>query len=186
MDPNRPVEEATLGNPKAFLAYEEYHGFLRLARRSFQGMGLLLDMHGQAHREQWIELGYDVSRKILNGGHLDLHTSTIRHLAAFRGDLYGEAFEEVLRGNSSLGGCMNRNGLTNVVPSPRIPRPNDGSYYNGGYTVENYGSMNGGRVDAIQIESPSRYRNQQNYTSFSNRLMKSVLCFYRGKYEVNV
>lgn len=61
MDANREVEEATLGVTAATAIYDEYHaavGRAVAAVKASCGTGLLIDLHGHAHPEGWVELGY--------------------------------------------------------------------------------------------------------------------------------
>jgi len=61
LDPNREVGEAANGNELAEEVYYDFHGFIEKAKEyvtSECGGGILFDIHGQSHAEQWIELGY--------------------------------------------------------------------------------------------------------------------------------
>ena len=68
LDANRPLVTAA-EDPLAQQVYAEYHAFLELAKTEV-GRGLLLDLHGQNHQQNSIELGYLYKRAELNGGHL--------------------------------------------------------------------------------------------------------------------
>ena len=59
--------------------------------------------------------------------------------------------------NVSLGGLMEETGF-HAVPSYRQPRPGVDRYFSGGFIVKEYGSRDGGEVDAISIEAPSEVR----------------------------
>ena len=50
-------------------AYKKYHGFIKQFKNDLNNtkyvQGLLIDIHGQAHVEKYIELGYTVSKQVL-------------------------------------------------------------------------------------------------------------------------
>ena len=61
LDANREIGEAAQGNAHAELAYTEYFGFISDAIASVQascGVGIVIDVHGHAHPEGYVELGY--------------------------------------------------------------------------------------------------------------------------------
>ena len=68
LDANREINEATFNVPDAGRAFQDYHNFIRKARSAISGAGLLLDIHGQAHKRERTELGYLISRRNLNTG----------------------------------------------------------------------------------------------------------------------
>ncbi|KYO23821.1 hypothetical protein Y1Q_0015814 [Alligator mississippiensis] len=108
MDANREKEEATFGIPQAEEAWEDYMGFMRSAKLHMTE-GLIVDIHGQAHPEQWIELGYTISKASLNSGLFSASGSSIQYLANQLGNV---TFESLLRGHRSLG--FNSEGPTSL------------------------------------------------------------------------
>ena len=67
---------------------------------------------------------------------------------------------QLLHGPESLGGLLTGAGYK-TVPSDspdEKPVPESQEYFRGGYTVQTYGSKDGGEVDAIQIEVQSEIR----------------------------
>mmetsp|Transcript_89989 Transcript_89989/g.155879 ORF Transcript_89989/g.155879 Transcript_89989/m.155879 type:complete len:652 (-) Transcript_89989:274-2229(-) len=158
MDPNGAVEGAAQDNPTAVRAWNEYHAFLARVESQIIGQfqnGLLLDIHGHAHTEGWIELGYLLGSRALNGQgqDLDAERSSISHLAKVHAST---PFEQILRGDGSLGALLSSPsyGGYRTVPSPTDPGPDDGNYFSGGYITRTYS----GKLDAIQIELPSALR----------------------------
>ncbi|OPJ72682.1 hypothetical protein AV530_005214 [Patagioenas fasciata monilis] len=151
MDANREKDEASFGIPQAEQAWEEYMGFLTTAKSQMRG-GLILDIHGQAHPERWIELGYTLSKTSLNSGIFFASYSSISHLAS---QLVNVSSETLVSGNRSLGKYIEDQNYSYVcVPSPSNPSPNNGSYYSGGYITKTFGSCSSGTIDAIQLELP--------------------------------
>ena len=64
LDANREINQATFGNPIAKRAYNDFHGFIRKARKAVKGAAILFDIHGQRHKYGWIDLGYVISGRI--------------------------------------------------------------------------------------------------------------------------
>eukprot|EP00091_Calanus_sinicus_P018399 TRINITY_DN4189_c0_g1_i1.p2 TRINITY_DN4189_c0_g1~~TRINITY_DN4189_c0_g1_i1.p2 ORF type:complete len:180 (-),score=49.17 TRINITY_DN4189_c0_g1_i1:698-1192(-) len=56
LDPNREIKEAAQGDPNAEEAWREYHGFIDEAKAR-EGLGLVIDLHGQSHRKNSTEFG---------------------------------------------------------------------------------------------------------------------------------
>ena len=71
-----------------------------------------------------------------------------------------------------------------MVPSEEYPSPGDGKYYTGGYITRTYGSLEGGQVDAIQIESPRILRGgDAKMDAYVKALAKVVVRFYEENYK---
>ncbi|XP_030303692.1 uncharacterized protein LOC115598093 [Calypte anna] len=179
MDANRDKAEASFGIPQAEHAWEEYMGFLTAAKSRMTG-GLILDIHGQAHPEQWIELGYTLSKTSLNSGIYSASFSSISHLAS---QLVNVSAETLVAGNRSLGNYIEEQKHSYVcVPSPSNPSPNNGSYYAGGYIVKTFGSQSSGTVDAIQLELPQWVRAAEERSRFCKALARAVMKFWQTNY----
>lgn len=179
MDANREKEEACFGIPQAEQAWEEYMGFLTTAKAQMTG-GLLLDIHGQAHPEWWIELGYTLSKASLNSNTFSAASSSIRHLAS---QLVNVSSKALLAGDRSLGKYIEEQNNSYVcVPSPSHPHPNNGSYYSGGYITKTFGSRNSGTVDAIQLELPQWVRAPEERHRFCKALARAVMKFWQANY----
>ncbi|XP_068532394.1 uncharacterized protein [Anas acuta] len=179
MDANREKEEAAFGIPQAEQAWEDYMGFLTTAK-SQMTRGLILDIHGQAHPEQWIELGYTVSKTSLNSGVFSASCSSIRYLA---NQLVSVSFGTLLAGNRSLGKYIEEQNNSYVcVPSPSNPSPNNGNYYSGGYITKTFGSRDSGAVDAIQMELPQWVRAPEERLRFCKALARAVMKFWQTNY----
>lgn len=103
MDPNRHGDESYFPNDEeAAIAYNDYH---KLIETNFLDLfmlnspfrqGLIIDMHGQIHKENWIELGY-----LLRPADLSKELSTFcRKKSSIRlmSEESKEALEDVVRG----------------------------------------------------------------------------------------
>lgn len=180
LDPNREINEATFGDPIAVVAYNEYHNFISQAKNSLNGPGLLLDIHGQTHPEEWVELGYLFSKNSLVNGNMNPQLSSARSLFSLHNVT---DFENILRGPNSFGKLLNDYSYK-VVPSPINPDPtSNGNYFSGGYTVKIHGSKDGGSVDAIQVEIPRGIRfSSSNRSQFSKDLAKVTKSFRQSFY----
>ena len=142
LDPNRNKTEAAQGNPKAEKAWEEYQGFIEEAKK-VEGLGVVIDLHGQSHRQNSTELGYLLSTAELNSGDYDSAKSSVRQLAR----RLGKSGKEVMTGNFyflsasdllliflagalSLGAYIEKEGYK-ALPSPRQPAPGEQEYFTG-------------------------------------------------------
>ena len=85
-------------------------------------------------------------------------------------------FAQLLRGNTSLGGLMQREGIRSV-PSPGDPSPGIDEYFTGGYNTARHGSLEEGRtVSGVQIELPfpGIRDTDANRQAFGQALAKAV------------
>lgn len=153
LDPNREIQQAAEGDQKAEKAYNEFHGKIELAKSLMGGPGLLIDFHGQTHKQNSTELGYLYLTEELNSDMLDTRQPSISSLQART----GLDMRDLLAGPLSLGAELEWEGVR-AVPSPRQPRPGQDKYFRGGWITQEHGSRDGGEVDAIQMEFPSELR----------------------------
>jgi N-formylglutamate amidohydrolase len=160
LDANREVVEATGGNDVIIPIWRAYHAFLDTAAArvtTAHRRGLLLDLHGTVHPYSRLELGYAVSAETLRLSDDALAASgavTRSAIARLTTDNRGGVSPvALLRGSTSLGAILARNGYPGI-PSPDRPAPAVGElYYDAGYITRAHGSAGGGAVDAIQIEA---------------------------------
>jgi len=181
MDPNRLEEEAAQGNQGAVAAYRDFHARIAKVVESLEGPGLLLDFHGQTHKQNSTEIGYLISKEELNSG--DLGSSTSINALVARVGRQG-SLRELVAGESGLGAYLEREGCR-AVPSPRQPSPGDEKYFKGGEITRMYGSRDGGQVDAIQLEMPAEMRYQGGREvrhRFADALGEAIHKFYTRYY----
>lgn len=172
MDPNCDLEKGAFGVPQAVEAWQAYQQFVGCAKEAIKGSGLFLEIHGQIHSEQWVELGYTLPGKTLNSKLYTAQQTSIRNLAE---KLINENFtmQDLIYGPHSLGGLLSAEGYT-VVPSPQNPGPFGKKYFTGGYNTEEHGSKTGGVIDAIQVECPQYVRNEAAGGDYSAALARAV------------
>ncbi|MBE2207090.1 MAG: T9SS type A sorting domain-containing protein [Saprospiraceae bacterium] len=159
LDANRDLAIAANGNPLAETAWFDFHRFIQAAKDSSAvhfGRGLLLDMHGHGHSVQRLELGYLLYGSELRMSDAVLNTTEFINYSSIRGlvqnNLQNQTHAQLLRGTFALG-TLYENRLFRAVPSLPDPFPLVGQdYFSGGYNTERHGSIEGGPIDAIQIE----------------------------------
>ena len=177
-DGSREIHEATFDEPNAMEAYYDYHGTIAQVKSSITGRGLFLDIHGWIHKEEWVGLGYLVTRRRLNNNTPLAKYSSIRSLNS---QLNHVPFDVVLRQDRSLGRYLEEQYIA-AVPSPEHPSPGRLKYYSGGFNTRKYGSRYSGKLDAIQVEIPERYRKKHFFINFSRDLAKAVVAFMNENY----
>ena len=110
----------------------------------------------------------------LNDGPLDPNKSSIASLSRRHSDI---RFSRLLRGRyDSFGGLLDDLGY-DAVPSPSHPGPGGIKYKRGGYITRRYGSRSGGKIDAIQIESPKELRRLSTYWRYAEDLGEAMAEF---------
>ena len=180
MDPNRPVLQAAQGNSVSELAYKEYHEFIRSAKQEVEGPGLVIDLHGQNHHQNSIEIGYLFKKSELNNQDYNSTVPSIKNLL----ERTKISTPEILYGDKSLGSLFESSGY-NAVPSPGQHYPGKDKYYKGGYITQTHGSSKEGEIDAIQLELPAEIRHEggeELRESFSKDLAKILAKFIEQYY----
>ncbi|CAG8546103.1 10601_t:CDS:2 [Ambispora leptoticha] len=178
VDVNRPYEQGTKPNidspmesSESQLAWKSYHEFLRNAVDEVEarfGRGLVIDFHGHAHQEEYIEVGYLLPADLLALPVHTLNTNSSIHNSSSIRSLYYRMFDSQITFTSliradvlSLGGRLQMLGY-HTVPSQAHHYPTINESYlhdgGGGYSVRTYGSSDGGKVDAVQLEIPKKFR----------------------------
>lgn len=193
LDPNRELKEAAQGSAIAERAWREYHAAIEAALAAAvarHGFAFLVDLHGHAHPIARLELGYALDAKQLNQTDAALDAaglvavSTLRDLHARRG---GSA-ADLLRGPRSLGAFFAERGFR-AVPSPTEPRPGDGPFFSGGYTVRRHCAEPATtKIDGLQIECHRAgvRDTAENRTRFAQVAAESLLLFLRERYAFDL
>lgn len=181
LDPNRERNEATFNVPPTVFAFRKYHRSIEKAKRSFQGPGLVLDIHGHGHEIQRTELGYQITGDDLDKGILDPSKSCVRSLAG----RVNISFEELILGPKSLGGLFVNKGYR-AVPSPEETGPGGEKYFYGLYDTIAHGSLKGGNVDAIMVESAQAYRRPEVILTYAKDFAQIVVEYMRLYYNLQV
>ena len=183
LDVNCELEKAAFGVVEAGAAWHAWHAFIQQAKEEIQETykrGLLLDIHGHRHPEDWIELGYTLSPTQLNENSYAAEDTSICGLLEV--NKLTKSPQKVIQGEHSLGGLLSAQGYK-VVPSPQFPSPGNGSYYTGGFNTTYHGSHQGSPVDAIQLENPKSLRNAKAAPSYVEALSLSLVQFMKIYYQ---
>ena len=193
LDPNREIVEAAQGNPFAELAWEEFQGWIEVARAAVAGefgAGLYLDIHGHSHSIDRVELGYLLSADELNRPDAALNSLEVVARTSIRnlGRTWPGPFSQLLRGPESFGGLLEAEGVA-VVPAPAAPGPGDAAYWIGGYNTRRHGSVEDAEVvDGIQLEHhwpglrDSPYA-RRDYAEKAARVIRAYLLAHYGFME---
>ncbi|KAI9306652.1 hypothetical protein BJ944DRAFT_159488 [Cunninghamella echinulata] len=190
VDVNRPIDIGT-ESPEGRIIWNEYHTALRdtiqTVKNTFSEV-LLLDIHGQAHKEGMVELGYLLPRTVLEQDTIPIETilkqSSIQRLAKrillsplSRTLNSDAAIQSLLRGNISFGSNMmtTRHDDIKVIPSKQYPSPSKNAlYFTGGYTTQTYCLQ----LDIIQIECPQHLRfSEVGRQSLATAVTKASIVF---------
>jgi N-formylglutamate amidohydrolase len=157
IDANRPARDA-YETPAAKATYDAYHAAIVEARRDVAarwGRGLLLDIHGQAM----------LPDAVIRGTRNGKTTSALI-------DRFGR---KTLIGENSLFGQLAGQGFKVVPPVGSDDR--EVPSYNGGHTVQTYGSGDGGSIDAIQLELGRKLREAGAIGKTAEGLANAIAAF---------
>ena len=192
LDPDLNQMDGAQGNSYANLSYGTYHSFLQTAIDSVEeyfDAGVLLNLVEHNHSNQRVELGYLLSASDLDLTNLQLNgysgQSSVSHIA----NLSSSSFAEVIRGYNSLGTLIVGSSYTSndvnytfeAVPTLDTPTIGNSDYSAGGYTITQYGSSNGGKINGIDVATPfAGFRDNANaYRALAVILEGSVKSFYQ-------
>lgn len=152
LDCNREIVEAAAGSPVAEKAWTEYHGFIDQALKTAitsAGKAFYIDLHGHAHPDHRLELGYLHTRDALAKPDAEINalaaSGSLRRIA----EKSKLSYVDLLRGPRSLGTLLQAQGYP-CTPSPERPVPNL-PYFQGGYSVRQHVAA-GAPVAGLQIE----------------------------------
>jgi N-formylglutamate amidohydrolase len=160
LDVNRTPEHA-YESPGAKFYYDAYHDTLAQFCREVQnryGVGLLIDVHGQATYKDQVLVG-------TVGG------ESVKLLRQRKGD-------GALVGEDGVVGFLQRAGFRTQpaldATDFNVPR------YNGGHITQAYGSNHPAGVDAVQFEFGSNYRKKEQLADTASRAADAVESYYRA------
>jgi N-formylglutamate amidohydrolase len=157
VDVNR-TEEMGVESEKARPYYRAYHRILKDDCNEVAGKwkhGLLLDIHGQAKHPNSLVRG-------TNNG------QTVESLVKRFGP-------QALNGPRSIFGSFEAMG-NSIVPASQSNDAEDKRFI-GGYTVRTYGSHQGGKIDAIQLEFGSEFREKKNLAKTASAISEAIEIF---------
>ena len=171
---------------------DSYHSFLQTAIDSVEAYfdaGILLNLVEHNHSNQKVELGYLLSASDLDLTNLQLNSYSAQSSVSQIADISTSSFSEVIRGYNSLGTLIVGRSYTSndvtysfeAVPTLDNPTIDSTDYSSGGYTIAQYGSSNGGKINGIDVATPfAGFRDNANaYRALAVILEESVKIFYQ-------
>ena len=192
LDPDLNQMDGAQGNSYANLSYGTYHSFLQTAIDSVEAYfdaGILLNLVEHNHSNQKVELGYLLSASDLDLTNLQLNSYSAQSSVSQIADISTSSFAEVIRGYNSLGTLIVGRSYTSndvtysfeAVPTLDNPTIGSNDYSSGGYTIAQYGSSNGGKINGIDVATPfAGFRDNANaYRALAVILEESVKIFYQ-------
>lgn len=173
IDFNREINEATFNHPKTIQSHQKYHQYLEKAinkiKKKFNNSGLLLDIH-QHGQGNYTMVGMTISGAQLNNDNLS--SSSIESLIRFS---CPKDRSQCIRGTKSLGTFFETHGLGIAYPSSNNPKPNNRTFYKGGYITNHYLS----KTNVIQTELSYVVRNGFEPKKYVKKYIKALLQFMK-------
>lgn len=192
LDLNRSLNNSNCGDQTTKPYWNLFHNQIDEFRTKIQnkyGAGLVIDIHGQSHVEQRIELGYLLSSSQLRMNSELINSVEYNNRSSIKNLLNNHPnnlnFTDLLSGEFSMGSYLNEKGYASV-PSEEDIAPKEGElYFSGGFNTATYGSRDGGSVDAIQIELNMEgvRDSSENRILFSKEFAQVLLTYLRTHYN---
>jgi len=157
VDQNRDVALGACGDPLATQAWNFYHGAidraLSRAKKDSQ-WAIFIDLHGHAHKNPRLELGYSLNREQLSKAYTKKGLGELGGKSSL-GNLIsakGTDFHQLLFGPQAFGSLMMDRGIA-ATPSLGDPHPLEGEkFFAGGYNTRHYTTAEYPNVFGWQIE----------------------------------
>lgn len=182
LDANREITEAAQGNALAEQAWKEHHAFIETACDAAVcqfGVAFFIDLHGHAHSDSRVELGYLYSPLELAGCEEGLNESSFIQSGSLRWIAQRShlSHNDLLRGPHSLGALLEAQGFPST-PGPRLPLPTE-PYFRGSYTVARHCDATR-QVCGVQIEAnrPFLRDTAENRLRFARALVTALETFF--------
>jgi len=182
VDMNREIEIATCSNDSMKAPWRFWHEMVDTAIASAInkfGQTIYIDLHGQGHTKQRLELGYLLSSTQLqtsstsNNDSLYTNTSSLKNL--IKGSMGKLKLKSLLTGPDAFGTWMAADSFP-AVPSQQDPYPlSTDPYFDGGYNVQLFTSKP--NVFGWQIESNNIgvRDNSTSWNSFAEAFSKNIV-----------
>ncbi|KAI8394246.1 uncharacterized protein BYT42DRAFT_553835 [Radiomyces spectabilis] len=183
VDPNRAVDVGADSDSGRDI-WKQYHDYIKssiVTVTEAHTYGLLVDIHGQTHSHEKVELGY-----LLEQPDLALPENSLNHAIRTRSSIQSLVSRypyispvEFVAGKKSFGMFLSSFASdVNVMPSPAFSTVGyNESFYSGGYVTETYyAKANQPGVDVIQIEIPKHLRLvTENRDKFTFTLAQAII-----------
>lgn len=184
VDHNREMDKGgTCGNDVMNETWQTFHNFIDTAIRAAEkkyGKVVYIDLHGHAHTNYRLELGYvlrsDALKAIVedNYGHLkEAKESSVQNILNANKNI---TLKEMMIGESAFGTLMSSYGIP-ATPSKQDPYPKDGEpFLSRGYNIIRFAGPKYPNVFGVQIECDRNVRvTQQGRTKFATAFVHAVL-----------
>jgi hypothetical protein len=185
VDLNRSLEDATCGNSEMKKVWRIYHTdidtALAMAVKKF-GYAIFIDLHGQGHKKQRLELGYKPTKKVLKEmyfndqeAHKFAKKTSLANLLKMNKNL---TIRDLLWGKYAFGTLITAKGFP-AVPSEDDLYPMKGDpYFDGGYNTRRYTSSKYPRVFGWQVEANYKgVRDKEGRPKFAKAFAKVIVIF---------
>jgi N-formylglutamate amidohydrolase len=160
IDANRSEADA-YEHPDVRPHYLAYHQsarrFVSEIQEQYPEGALLLDIHGQAQDPGRIHRGTNNGRSVTR--------------------LLGRYGEATLVGPNSIFGQLQAAGYDVFPPNSPVGDTREDPRWNGGYTVQTYGSHHPAGIDAIQIEIGQTFRGDTTVAGLAEHLANAIVTF---------
>lgn len=189
LDVNREEFEGAQENETALTAWKEYHGCIDSAtasvRRMFGG-GMLIDLHGQRHPEERIEIGYRFESEELALDDEDLNSAENIEKSSLKNLLKQSSFTlaELIRGKKSMGALFDGHNVRST-PSPSDPFPKSYKYFSGGYTIFRHAAEDTTTIFGMQLELNYELRSSENIHSTAVMLTDVIIEYMNMQFGKN-
>jgi len=150
-DANRPIMYGAESDA-AKVQHKLYHDSVRKAVDSVRTKfhkGILVDFHGQAADKEIVFRG----------------TQNLKSV--------GEVSNDILSGEKSFLGVLEKSGVK-IVPDASHPREKEHPKFDGGYTVQTYGSGHADGIFAVQLEFGGIYRSANAILETARKLAAAL------------
>jgi hypothetical protein len=187
LDANRSIGMAAQEDSNAVAAWKAFHQYIDNAKAQVEKSngGLVLDIHGNAHRPQRTEVGFLLKANDFLKSDLENFAQKSSVAAMVKS---GKAsFNELVKGEHALGTLLNDKVFV-TTPSKVNPLPNDSlkfpdrKYFNGGYNTARHGSKFGGNISAMQLEFNQEVRTDDKTRSAYARSIANAINLFMEKY----
>lgn len=190
LDANRDELEAAQDDPVALNSWNEYHGFIETAFAQVEkdfDRGFFIDLHGQRHPEERIEIGYCLNYQLLLLSDDELNDEAIIDLSSIKNLLKftDVKHSELLRGDKSLGAIFEKYGVKST-PSPNDLNLQERNYFSGGYTTLRHAVMYDGNISGVQLELNPDLRSQKAAKSTGKMLVDVIFDYLETHWGRNL
>lgn len=189
LDANRDEFEAAQNDQIALEAWNEYHSFIETAFAEVEKQydrGFFVDLHGQRHEEQRIEIGYCLDYQLLLLPDEELNDEAVIDRSSLKNMLKfsNENHAQLIKGENSLGAIFDKY-MVKSTPSPTNLNIEEDNYFSGGYTTFRHAVMYAGNISGVQLELNTELREPGNCESTALMLVDVITEYLRKQWDID-